>query len=251
MFYRELSAGYKAKRFMRETQLALARAREIDPSSPDMMLADAIFYFENEKLSEAETLFKKILAVQPGLAQAHFYLGLAAEKRNDAMTARLQLEQAVSLDPENAVYLKELFHLYHVAGDYNDALRVYQTILKTDAEDFTIMAPMALLVFQKAPPQEQAAFARIMIERYPRFAPAYARLGQLFEAAGVLPSALAVYQVMERELPLEPDTYLQLARIYQRTGDAAALKRSIHKAIQLSPNLKTNPEVLKALASIK
>ncbi len=250
-FLRELGAGYKAKRFMREAHSALARAHEIDPLSRQTLLADAIFYFENEKLSEAEALFKKVLASQPEFAQAHDYLGLIAEKRSDASAARAQLEQAVQLEPENAAYLKDLFHLYHVAGDYDRALRVYQAILKMGEEEFTIMAPMAVLAFQKAPPEKQAAFAREMIERYPRFALAYARLGQLYEAAGALPFARAVYQLMERELPLEPDTYLQLARIYQRTGETAAFKQAMHKAIQLSPGLKTNPEVVKALASVK
>ena len=73
--------------------------------------------YKAKKYPEARAAFEKIVAANPRDAQAHYYLGVIANKRSDPDEAIRQLEDATALAPTNSDYFADLGEAYSKAID--------------------------------------------------------------------------------------------------------------------------------------
>lgn len=73
--------------------------------------------FAAKRDAESRTAFEKIATAEPRNAEARFYLGVLAERRDDTEEAVKQLEQAVALAPDNSYYTLELGGAYGHAAE--------------------------------------------------------------------------------------------------------------------------------------
>ncbi|MDB6095395.1 MAG: hypothetical protein JWM32_2957 [Verrucomicrobia bacterium] len=77
----------------------------------------AIALYKAKQFPEARIAFEKIAAENPRDAEAHYYLGTIADRRNDNDEAVKQLEAAVALNPASSEYFASLGEAYGTAAN--------------------------------------------------------------------------------------------------------------------------------------
>ena len=140
-----------------EYLLALQNATKSEPKNIDIYKGLGAIYLQQNKLKQAESIFKLVLNLAPADAQAHFYLGniyyglkdySAVEKElksavelkpdySEALNflgyfyleqdkfieqAGVLIQEALALDPENGAYLDSFGWFYYKKGKFKEAL---------------------------------------------------------------------------------------------------------------------------------
>ena len=77
-----------------EAKAALQRAVELNPKEPSYLLALGIAWLRKTDLFEAEKLFRRVLEIQPGNAQAQLHLGYILLLQKKPAEARVWLEKS-------------------------------------------------------------------------------------------------------------------------------------------------------------
>jgi len=113
--------------------------------------------------------------------------------------------------------------------------------------DFQALTRMMAIIFESAPFPQQIEIAKVIMNRYPEFAPAYGRLGQAYESNNMFHDALRTYQAWAKQFPDDSMCYLNMARVYDRLGQILQSRRMIEKAVRLDPSLGENPQIAKIL----
>jgi Flp pilus assembly protein TadD len=77
----------------------------------------AKFYFLNSKYDEAIAELEKVLAINPGNAEAYYNLGLIYENRNQMEQARDMYEKALTIEPSYKLAREHLNKLIGIANE--------------------------------------------------------------------------------------------------------------------------------------
>ena len=147
---------------------------------------------------EAESLYRKAIALNPGYATAHLWLGgdcLALLGRLDE--ALEELELALELDPLSAITHEIRGFIYLLKRDYAQAIRYYREILEFDPSSYRVYAAIGRALGLQGEYAEALAMlekARALEEGVPSI---LAAMGQIFGLAGDRSSARGVLARLE------------------------------------------------------
>jgi tetratricopeptide (TPR) repeat protein len=191
----------------------------------------AVALFQQKKYPEAAEAFEKIVTDEPQNAEAHFYLGVLAEKRHETDEAIQHLEQAIQLEPDRSEYFTELGGAYGSAAKRAGLLEkigwakkcaaALEKAVQLDPDNLT--ARNGLISFYREAPTfagggiskayEQAEEIR---KRNPAMGAAV--LGQLYLADKKLDQAFEVYEAILRENPDDYAALFAIGRAAAQTG---------------------------------
>lgn len=107
----------------------LNKAREQDPTNPDVLLDLADIDLAMGSLEESEKLVVSVLESQPANRRAKQLKGIALFKRNNLAEAETVLLEALALNPEPARVHYYLGRIYEQKGDTPKALEHYREAL--------------------------------------------------------------------------------------------------------------------------
>lgn len=93
-----------------------------------------ILPLQNAAWADLKRIATLWLKDQPNSAEAHYYLGLAAEKTDDITHAKQYFEQTLTLEPQHTAALVELALMANKAGNQNEVSRL-QLALKNINSD--------------------------------------------------------------------------------------------------------------------
>jgi serine/threonine-protein kinase len=183
-----------------QVRAAAAHAIELDPALAEAYpsLATIRVVWDRE-WGDAECLYRKAIALNPGYATAHHWLAtdyLALIGRIDE--ARQEIEIALDLDPLSSIIHEGRASLSTFERRYDEAIRGFRKILEFD----------------------------------PSFYKAYASMGRAYAQNGDYPQALAM---LEKGRSLGGD----LSNILAALGQVSALSGDIHRARDLLGQLTT------------
>lgn len=210
---------------------------------------DAVALYKSKQYPPAREAFEKIAAAEPGNAEAHYYLGVLAEKRSDIDEALKQLETATTLAPKNSMYFLELGGAYSAAINKAGLLSQLSLAHKCQAalekavelDPDSVEARNGLISFYRSAPSiaggsmtkayEQAAEIK---KRNPAVG-AYA-YSQLYYHDKKYDDA---FNVLEELLKTAPDNYLALYSL-GRTAAQTGLKlergeQALRRCLELTP----------------
>ena len=108
-----------------EAQSALSgfeNARRLSPGNPQPWLSLALALDEADRRDDAVAEVERLLARHPDCAEAHHWLGLQYERREEPVRALPHFERAVELDPESSLARMALIHHMCDAGCYDDVV---------------------------------------------------------------------------------------------------------------------------------
>jgi Flp pilus assembly protein TadD len=116
-----------------------------DPASAMFQPCDELYRKAQELvflglLSEALEVFKTLVLLQPESALFQNDLGVLCYKLGDPVSSAMHYEKAVTLEPDNAIYTKNLADLYVVElNRVDDAIYLYLDLLKKYPRDVEML----------------------------------------------------------------------------------------------------------------
>lgn len=93
---------------------------------PEILLHQAIAWYEAESYDRAEQGFREVLASDPSSADAVCHLGLIAYLRKEGEKAARLLRAAIALEPKRAQFWTHLGSILVIQGDHAGAIAAYR-----------------------------------------------------------------------------------------------------------------------------
>ncbi len=97
----------------------------------DMLFRQGQFLHKVGRLAEAEQVYRQILTVEPGYADAMHGLGILALQAGQAHVAINYLDQAIASRPSSTVYHLHRANALLALGRYDDAIATCRTVLRS------------------------------------------------------------------------------------------------------------------------
>jgi GT2 family glycosyltransferase/ADP-heptose:LPS heptosyltransferase/lipoprotein NlpI len=94
-------------------------------------------------IGEAVDELERLLDEDPDFVVAHNDLGVLRLKQNEQDKALFHFQEAVLRQPKNTTFRKNLAdYYYRVKGRYDDAVKLYLSVLKEDPKDFDVLVAL-------------------------------------------------------------------------------------------------------------
>ncbi len=224
-----LAAGHlleKENKFS-DAETEYKRALALDPKS-DALTGLANIYMSGRRFVEAEEYLRKLVVAQPGNAAAHVQLGrvLAAEGKNDA--AVIELEAGVKLAPADASVQRDLADIYLAAGKNEQADAAYRALLSSHANDAELHRSFgqALLREKKFSDAQQEFLDAVKLK--PELGEAYGDLAFAASENKNYPLVIKALDARAKLLPEVATTYFLRASAFDHLRDNKQAAANYH-----------------------
>ncbi len=144
--------------------------------------------------------------------------------------------------------------LYH-QGNYDGALALFHQAISLDPNNPNFYYNLARVHHQKARQTKDArerekaeTYYNLCLDRDPNHTDCYRSLAVLLVEQGRKQDAFTLLERWNMRSPHLADPKIELARLYEETGDLTAAKEKLLAALQVEPN---NPRALAALGHVR
>ncbi|APZ92560.1 tetratricopeptide repeat protein [Fuerstiella marisgermanici] len=199
-------------------------------------LNTALGLHQSGQLPQAETIYRRILEVQPQHASTLHLLGAACLQQRRATDAIGFLEQAVALTPENAEGFDNLGGAYQAAERWQDSIPAFRHALQLDPANAKFHFDLGNTFKALGQQQEAIECFESAVRLNPKFLQAINNLGTTLTAVGRLDDAIAT---LRSALALKPDyanAQNGLGNALLDAGQGAEAIRWLKSAVALKPN---------------
>lgn len=140
---------------IREALTLLDRAAKRAPSDAKLYLVRGSLRFRSEQPGATDDLARAV-HLDPNLALAHFYLGLAAAKGGDFAQADVSLARVIELEPKSAAAYVERGKIASLRKDPGTAETLFRSALERENEDSETHALLAEVLLDRRRRDEAA-----------------------------------------------------------------------------------------------
>lgn len=210
-------------------------------------LRAALSHHQHGRLTEAQVLYRQVLAVEPSNVDAHHLMGLLALGRHDVLTASTHFERVVRLRPGVAEYRSNFGHTLRLLGELNraeDELR-RATVIDPNFADGWINLGLVLLDRERL--DEAVVALETAVCRAPRSALSHLNLGSALLRAGRPDDAITSSQTAIALAPDLAEAHRNLGVAAHQAGRPDLAKQGYWRALELGPH---DPDVLTNLGVI-
>jgi arylsulfatase A-like enzyme/Tfp pilus assembly protein PilF len=188
---------------------------------------------KKERLDEAASAMRAVIAEDPGIIDAHTALAgwLRELKRPDEAVA--EYRRALEIDPRNEVALAALAEVYRAQGKPDAAIEGYRTVLRLEPRQPHMWYQLATLYLDLGREKDARATFDEALRHNPEMGAAYNSLAALEFERGNLDEA---ERLVRRGLGLEEDlrsSRFNLARILEARGETAEAERLYREELAL------------------
>ena len=192
-------------------------------------------YLQSNQLPQAETEFRKVIALAPDQSLGYADLGLVYLRAGRYQEAEGQLDRAAQLDSANSDVGLMRAEVYQQTGRAGAARQEIERVLRRDSTDLR-----ALYALARLPGQDHEALIRKIVARMPANLAARLELVDLLLARGATSEATGELEALQRQLPQLPP---EAARFFERalraaragrTPEAATQAKLFHHAMELT-----------------
>ena len=173
--------------------------------------------------------YQEIVKLEPTNVEDHLLLGRLYRLNNDMTKAESEFKTAIKLQPDSEEALTTLAYLYNEEGDAHRAIQTLNSIPEGDRSAKLYSALGYTYEEQKDYKNAVAAY-RKAVELDHDNLDAMRGLAQNLLNDGQLDASLAEYKIIADANPEDPQTYLNMAEIYRRTGRFDDALQSLQKA---------------------
>lgn len=195
--------------------------------------------FAQSKINEAIAKYERATTINPKEAKAYAHWARALAVRGTKIELAVQkAQQAVDIEPNNALYLAILGWTQDFLGDYNAAVTNTEQAIKLDPKSSAAHAYYAESLADKDIKQLEAAIAaaKKAVELDPNNADAYRAHGYTLQRAGRFDEALEMYTKAVQLMPNASYHRRQLGAFLRDRGRYDQAVAEFNKAIQLEPD---------------
>lgn len=168
------------------------RAFKKDPATVGIL--DTAYKLQKAgSLQQAELLYQKVLAAEPGNPFAIYALGTIALNRGDAANAVMLLRQALTTGYAHETVYTHLGIALQSLGRLDEAMDVYQAGMKHDPKNPRYHSNAAVVLAQKGDHEAALLEAKVALKLNPKFAPASMNAGFVLQELNRLPEAVEMF----------------------------------------------------------
>lgn len=132
-----------------------------------------------QRLADAEALFKHATRIAPQLDEGHYYLGLVYRMNRRRAEAILEFRRTLEINPQHARANGNLGFLELEAGRTNEAAAYFREAIRIDPIDALALVSLAEIRLRQGAREEAVTLYRRAIEADPKNADARAALARL------------------------------------------------------------------------
>jgi len=187
------------------------------------------------RLTEAETLYRRILTVEPKHTEALHYLGVIAHQRGSQEAAVELIRESILLRPDNYAAHSNLGEALRALGRFDEAIASYRLALRLNPGKAGTHYNMGNALKELGQIDEAIVAYRCAIQRKPDFPNACINLGSLLRDRGEIDEAIAF---CEQALRVQPDCVPALNNLGTALLDLRRLDDAIdayRRALQINP----------------
>jgi tetratricopeptide (TPR) repeat protein len=176
------------------------------------------------RFSEAESIYQKILQVDPNKAEAHNNLGLTLQNLGRLDEAMAGYRNAVAIKPDLAEAHYNLANALKDFGKLEEAIASYSLAVAINPKYVWAHNNRGIALMERGSPDEAMVSYRKALAIEPDYAPANYNLGNALMDLGKLDSAIACYR---KALASKPD-YVE---VYSNLGAASWAQNKLDEAV--------------------
>ena len=267
------------------TAIAFDELRDVAGSdsgtSADLALITA--HLSRKEFDKAFAAIDKLEAKQPGKAFASNLRGRVQLAQQDSVAARKSFERALTIDSSNFAAAASLAALDMADKKPDDAKKRFENLLARNPKDGRALMSLARLAILsgaktgevaallskavEANPQDLAprlqlidlhlknndtkqalTAAQSALLRLPNSPEILGAMGRVQQVSGDLNQAIATYSKLVLLQPLSPQPHVRLAEAHVANNDIRAAEQSLHRALEIKPDLLDAQRALIILA---
>lgn len=197
---------------------------------------EAVKLHQGRRLVEAEDIYRRILAAQPGHAGALHLLGVVDIQRGQHASAIERIGAALEINPRAAPFHGNYATALQALRRFDEAEKHYREAVRLDANYADAHNNLGALLEKKSRHGDALACYRAALKAKPEFAEAHHNLGQLLRTLGRVDEAIGHLESAIRLRPGYADAHRGLGMALARQNKTDAAIVSLRKAIELNPN---------------
>jgi len=217
------------------------RVLAVEPDEPDALHLLGVILHQRGRHAEALPYLDRAVTLRPGVASYHNNRGEAYRTLGNLAMAIACYERAVQLDPTYAVALNNLGNAWKEQGQLSAAADCYRRAVQCQPEYAAAHTNLGHVLCCLGDLEAAVASCRRALQIQPELAEAHNNLAVALQAQGKLDEAIAQYQQALRWKPNLAETYNNLGNACLLQGDFAAAAAHCQRAVELSP---THPQAL-------
>lgn len=246
-------------------------------------MAHAVQLHQGGRLRKAEAIYRQIVNIQPGHADAQHLLGLVRHQVGQHELAYTHIRHAISLDANAALFHNNLGEVCRALNRLDEAQACYDRALVLQPTLLEAHRNIGLTLLSQNKPDEADAYLRQFIARHPLYLGGYWALltvlkaqkktdeillacdaglehnpldlsllhakGHTLRTSGQLQQAAQHYRDAIERQPQVPELYRYLAVVSMQLGDSGAAIDCLQHEIRLCPDAAAQ-HLLASLQSI-
>lgn len=176
------------------------------------------------------------LEIDPGSSAAMYELASIHAANNDFTSAKLLLEKAISLNPENKWYQMLLAQIYQQTRQPEQAAALYEGLLKKEPENLELLYMTAMLNAGAGKTDKALEVFTQLENKVGINEQISVQKQQLYLQNGQVDEATAEIQKLIDSDPEEPRYYGLMADLYQSQGDSEYALKYYRKIQEIDPD---------------
>lgn len=203
----------------------------------------ALQHHQQGQLTQAETLYRKVLEASPQHANALHYLGVIYHQNKQHDLAIKTIAEALSIEPNNSDFLSNQALALKADGRLEEAIKTLQQALSLAPDDLEIVYNLGNAYAEHHQYEGATTCYRRILQDYPQdedlkqaLCHALQALGNEYQQAGQYTNAESAYHEAIRIIGNEGSLYYNLGNAQRELGKAAEAALQYQKAIQLNPS---------------
>jgi tetratricopeptide (TPR) repeat protein len=201
----------------------------------EVMLVDALRHHRAGRLTDAERIYRQILALDSHHADSLHLLGMIAHQRGQHEFAAEMILKAIGISGKAACYHSNLGNILQAQNKLDEAAACYERALALDPDCAEAHTNLGNILHGRGKLDEAEAHHRRSLAANPELAESHYNLGNTLQSQDRVDDAAACY---ERALALRPDYAkahynLGTARLAQANPDEALAE--YRKALAIQP----------------
>ena len=196
----------------------------------------ALQHHQAGRLSEAESLYRQILAVQPNHAETHHHLGVIAHQAGRDDLAAERIRQALILDPNNPTAHSNFGNALAEQGFLDEAIAAFHRALRLKPDYQKVHYNLGNALRRRGQLDEAALAYRRALQLEPSFPEAHINLGSVLREKGQLDQAMTEFCRALKLKPDYPEAHNNLGDALAEQGRFEEATASFFRALQLKPD---------------
>ncbi|MFD1627019.1 tetratricopeptide repeat protein [Azospirillum griseum] len=206
-----------------------------NPVSIDGLLNSAIGWHRQGHGDEAQSAYRRILALDPSHADALHLLGLIAHQTNEVAQARRLIGTALRVSAHFPTAWNHLGLVFEAEANRHAATRAFQTALALSPNFPEALTHLGLARQNAQRFDEAHRLHARSIRLLPDNHAAHTNIGHLCELKGRFAEANAHYRRSAALRPNSPDSQNNLATMAMLAGTPAQTRQFLERALRLAP----------------